>query len=62
MSIRVEDVNDNVPVFSPLLYNASFAESEVTESGIALLQVTATDDDEDDFGRVSFECIRDFYK
>lgn len=43
--IRVQDINDNDPVFEPKIYSASV--SEVDPPGTPVISVTATDKDED---------------
>ncbi|KFM65286.1 Protocadherin-like wing polarity protein stan, partial [Stegodyphus mimosarum] len=43
--IRVQDINDNDPVFEPKIYGASI--SEIDPPGTPVISVTATDRDED---------------
>lgn len=43
--IRVQDINDNDPVFEPKIYGASI--SEIDPPGTPVISVTATDKDED---------------
>ncbi|XP_055376378.1 cadherin-related tumor suppressor [Condylostylus longicornis] len=50
--IKILDENDNSPVFDPKLYSASVAEN--ASIGAMVLQVSATDIDEDANGRVRF--------
>uniref|UniRef100_A0A8D0HEL0 Cadherin domain-containing protein n=1 Tax=Sphenodon punctatus TaxID=8508 RepID=A0A8D0HEL0_SPHPU len=53
VSVRVEDANDNEPVFEQQVYNASLAEH--TGPGHCLLQVTfATDADSGQFGHIEY--------
>ncbi|KAG7458772.1 hypothetical protein MATL_G00224240 [Megalops atlanticus] len=49
---HVEDVNDNEPVFERQLYNASVPEH--SPIGTCFLQVTATDADTGEFGKVRY--------
>ncbi|XP_010897511.2 protocadherin-23 [Esox lucius] len=50
--VKVEDVNDNKPVFKQQLYNVSIPEH--TQIGNCFLQVVATDADSSDFGTVRY--------
>lgn len=43
--IRIQDINDNDPVFDPKIYGASI--SEIDPPGTPVISVTATDQDED---------------
>ncbi|GIZ04879.1 protocadherin-like wing polarity protein stan [Caerostris extrusa] len=43
--IRIQDINDNDPVFEPKIYGASI--SEIDPPGTPVISVTATDQDED---------------
>ncbi|XP_024054011.2 protocadherin-23 [Terrapene carolina triunguis] len=52
VSVRVEDANDNEPVFEQQVYNASLAEH--AGPGHCLLQVKATDADAGQFGRIEY--------
>ncbi|XP_067407966.1 protocadherin-23 [Emydura macquarii macquarii] len=52
VSVRVEDANDNEPVFEQQVYNASLAEQ--AGPGHCLLQVKATDADAGQFGRIEY--------
>ncbi|XP_058887587.1 protocadherin-23 isoform X1 [Acipenser ruthenus] len=52
ITVHVEDVNDNEPVFEHQVYNASVREHSPV--GSCFLQVTATDADSDDFGKVRY--------
>uniref|UniRef100_A0A8C0G160 Cadherin domain-containing protein n=1 Tax=Chelonoidis abingdonii TaxID=106734 RepID=A0A8C0G160_CHEAB len=52
VSVRVEDANDNEPVFEQQVYSASLAEH--AGPGHCLLQVTATDADAGQFGRIEY--------
>ncbi|XP_038595774.1 LOW QUALITY PROTEIN: protocadherin-16 [Tachyglossus aculeatus] len=52
VSVALQDVNDNEPVFQRNFYNASLPES--TPGGTCFLQVTATDADSGPFGSLSY--------
>uniref|UniRef100_UPI00398F28FC protocadherin Fat 4 n=1 Tax=Pristiophorus japonicus TaxID=55135 RepID=UPI00398F28FC len=52
VTVIVLDVNDNTPVFQQLLYKVEISEN--TLSGIDLIQVTATDFDEETNGQVRY--------
>ncbi|XP_076872540.1 protocadherin-23 [Brachyhypopomus gauderio] len=52
VSIRVEDVNDNKPVFKQQLYNVTIQEHLAI--GTCFLQVSAEDDDGSEFGIVRY--------
>ncbi|XP_032635000.1 protocadherin-23 isoform X1 [Chelonoidis abingdonii] len=52
VSVRVEDANDNEPVFEQQVYSASLAEH--AGPGHCLLQVKATDADAGQFGRIEY--------
>ncbi|KAJ8335644.1 hypothetical protein SKAU_G00389860 [Synaphobranchus kaupii] len=52
VTVHVEDINDNQPVFEKQLYNVSFPEH--TPIGTCFFQVTATDADSGEFGRVTY--------
>uniref|UniRef100_A0AAY4AB03 Cadherin domain-containing protein n=1 Tax=Denticeps clupeoides TaxID=299321 RepID=A0AAY4AB03_9TELE len=52
VTVYVEDVNDNKPVFDQPLYNASVVEH--TAAGTCVLQVRALDSDGGDFGKVRY--------
>ncbi|XP_049895859.1 protocadherin-16-like [Epinephelus moara] len=52
VDIVLQDVNDNTPVFSSSLYNASIKEN--TPAGTCFLEVSATDEDRGSFGAVSY--------
>uniref|UniRef100_A0A8L8K5R9 FAT atypical cadherin 4 n=1 Tax=Heligmosomoides polygyrus TaxID=6339 RepID=A0A8L8K5R9_HELPZ len=54
VSIRVIDVNDNLPVFYPTDYNVTVREGFRSSAGSPLLVVSATDDDEGIFGEVHY--------
>ncbi|KAK5985017.1 hypothetical protein GCK32_003622 [Trichostrongylus colubriformis] len=54
VSVRVLDVNDNLPIFYPLHYNVTVREAFQSTAGNPLLVVSATDDDEGTFGEVHF--------
>ncbi|KAH8409560.1 hypothetical protein KR222_008523 [Zaprionus bogoriensis] len=53
--VRILDENDNVPVFDPKQYSASVAEN--ASIGAMVLQVSATDMDEGDNGRVRYSIV-----
>ncbi|XP_034473872.1 cadherin-related tumor suppressor [Drosophila innubila] len=52
LTISILDENDNIPVFDPKQYSASVAEN--ASIGAMVLQVSATDMDEGDNGRVRY--------
>ncbi|KAM9143867.1 protocadherin-23 [Pangshura tecta] len=52
VSVRVEDANDNEPVFEQQVYSAGLAEH--AGPGHCLLQVKATDADAGQFGRIEY--------
>ncbi|XP_069396059.1 protocadherin-16 [Paralichthys olivaceus] len=52
VDIVLQDVNDNPPVFSSSLYNASIKEN--TPAGTCFLEVSATDEDRGSFGAISY--------
>ncbi|XP_038564182.1 protocadherin-16 [Micropterus salmoides] len=52
VDIVLQDVNDNTPVFSSNLYNASIKEN--TPAGTCFLEVSATDEDRGSFGAISY--------
>ncbi|XP_064191411.1 protocadherin-23 [Anguilla rostrata] len=54
--VHVEDINDNQPVFEKQLYNVSLPEH--TPIGTCFLQVTATDADSGELGRVTYSLYR----
>ncbi|WKX99857.1 hypothetical protein Q1695_014605 [Nippostrongylus brasiliensis] len=54
VSVRVLDVNDNLPIFYPTDYNATIREGFQSSAGAPLLVVSATDDDEGANGEVHF--------
>ncbi|XGW17440.1 hypothetical protein V3C99_002216 [Haemonchus contortus] len=54
VSVRVLDVNDNLPVFHPTHYNVTVREGFQSAAGNPLLVVSATDDDDGIFGEVHF--------
>ncbi|GMR42912.1 hypothetical protein PMAYCL1PPCAC_13107, partial [Pristionchus mayeri] len=56
VSVRVEDINDNAPLFSPLLYKMNLRESE-SQPASPLLRVSATDLDEGAFGEVRYKLV-----
>ncbi|GMT20162.1 hypothetical protein PFISCL1PPCAC_11459, partial [Pristionchus fissidentatus] len=56
VSVRVDDVNDNAPLFSPLLYKMNMRESEAHPT-MPLLRVSATDMDEGVFGEVHYKLV-----
>ncbi|TDG46679.1 hypothetical protein AWZ03_006859 [Drosophila navojoa] len=55
LTIKILDENDNVPVFDPKQYSASVAEN--ASIGAMVLQVSATDMDEGDNGRVRYSIV-----
>ena len=64
LTVMIEDINDNTPIFNPKTYDNTVAED--TEVGTTLLQVTATDLDTGLNGIVSYFIISgddnfDFY-
>ncbi|XP_041807874.1 protocadherin-16-like [Chelmon rostratus] len=52
VDIVLQDVNDNTPVFSSNVYNASVKEN--TPAGTCFLEVSATDEDRGSFGAISY--------
>ncbi|XP_067889067.1 protocadherin-16-like [Heterodontus francisci] len=52
VTILIQDVNDNEPVFSSNFYNTSIKENEQT--GTCFLQVSATDADSGSFGTITY--------
>ncbi|XP_031728397.1 protocadherin-16 [Anarrhichthys ocellatus] len=52
VDIVLQDVNDNTPVFSINVYNASIKEN--TPAGTCFLEVSATDEDRGSFGAISY--------
>uniref|UniRef100_UPI0037E8DF2B protocadherin-16 n=1 Tax=Semicossyphus pulcher TaxID=241346 RepID=UPI0037E8DF2B len=52
VDIVLQDVNDNTPVFSSSLYNASIKEN--TPAGTCFLEVSAADQDRGSFGAISY--------
>ncbi|XP_071377114.1 protocadherin-16-like, partial [Centroberyx affinis] len=52
VDIVLQDVNDNIPVFSSNFYNASIKEN--TPAGTCFLEVSATDEDRGSFGAISY--------
>ena len=52
VKIELEDINDNLPVFSPSLYNMTLQSSQPV--GETFLVLRATDLDSDQFGEVEF--------
>uniref|UniRef100_A0A8K9UL27 Protocadherin-16 n=1 Tax=Oncorhynchus mykiss TaxID=8022 RepID=A0A8K9UL27_ONCMY len=60
ITVMVEDVNDNEPVFQQQLYNVSVPEH--TQIGNCFLQVVATDVDGRDFGTVRYSISDGFDK
>ncbi|XP_066141158.1 cadherin-related tumor suppressor isoform X1 [Euwallacea fornicatus] len=57
-TINVTDYNDNVPVMSSQLYNATVMEEETPPLLVA--QINATDLDSGENGRVSYKLLNDF--
>lgn len=52
--IHLKDVNDNAPVFAQSQYSAMITENAAISSPAAILQVSATDRDADNFGIVNY--------
>ncbi|XP_028856949.1 protocadherin-16-like isoform X2 [Denticeps clupeoides] len=52
VSIMLQDINDNEPIFESTFYNASVKEN--SSAGSCFLQVTATDADGGSFGSISY--------
>ncbi|XP_062910893.1 protocadherin-16-like [Mobula hypostoma] len=52
VTIAIQDVNDNEPVFSKNFYNVSIKENE--PAGTCFLQISATDADSGSFGSVTY--------
>ena len=57
MFILIEDVNDNLPIFQNDSYFTTIPENDYTSSYYTILQVTATDQDSDIFGLVSYTLL-----
>ncbi|KAM6946229.1 LOW QUALITY PROTEIN: protocadherin-16 [Aplochiton taeniatus] len=55
LTVLVEDVNDNAPVFTQDLYQVTMAEH--TPAGSVVITVTATDRDSGDYGRVTYRLM-----
>ncbi|KFD72321.1 hypothetical protein M514_11490 [Trichuris suis] len=53
--VDVEDVNDNAPIFYPLIYNVSLRQGILP--GTPVLVVSATDRDSGDFGTVTYNIV-----
>ncbi|XP_045205261.2 protocadherin beta-14-like [Mercenaria mercenaria] len=53
LDIEVTDDNDNAPIFSEQLYNISVQEN--TAANTVILELSAVDKDENDFGKVSYK-------
>ncbi|XP_041838939.1 protocadherin-23 [Melanotaenia boesemani] len=58
VTVLVEDVNDNEPVFQQQLYNVSIPEH--SDVGSCFLQVVATDADSPEFGTLHYSLSDDF--
>lgn len=54
VQINLRDVNDNAPVFAQSHYSATIAENAAINPPAAILQVSATDKDDDRFGLVNY--------
>lgn len=57
VQIQLKDVNDNSPVFAQSHYTATIAENAAINPPAAILQVSATDKDDDKFGLVNYEIV-----
>ncbi|KAI7801010.1 putative protocadherin-16 [Triplophysa rosa] len=55
LTVLVEDVNDNAPVFSQDLYEVTLAEHSPAESSV--ITVTATDKDSGENGRITYRVV-----
>uniref|UniRef100_A0A673NB94 Protocadherin-16 n=1 Tax=Sinocyclocheilus rhinocerous TaxID=307959 RepID=A0A673NB94_9TELE len=55
LTVLVEDVNDNAPVFSQDLYEVTLAER--SPAGSSVITVTATDKDSGDNGRITYRVV-----
>ncbi|CDW55607.1 Cadherin domain containing protein [Trichuris trichiura] len=53
--VDVQDVNDNAPIFYPLIYNVSLRQGILP--GTPVLVVSATDRDSGDFGTVTYNIV-----
>lgn len=55
MTVDVLDVNDNAPTFEQEAYTAVIPEN--APSGVSVVNITATDPDEDKGGAITYEII-----
>ncbi|XP_030634016.1 protocadherin-16 [Chanos chanos] len=55
LTVLVEDVNDNAPVFSQDLYQVTLAEH--SKPGTSVITVTATDQDSGENGRITYRVV-----
>lgn len=55
MTVDVLDVNDNAPTFEQEAYTAVIPEN--APSGVSVVNITATDPDEDKGGMINYEII-----
>ncbi|XP_057655100.1 cadherin-related tumor suppressor [Diorhabda carinulata] len=58
LTINVTDTNDNPPIMSTLLYNASVLEEEIPP--LLVVKVSATDADSGENGKVKYKLLDDF--
>ncbi|KAJ8984353.1 hypothetical protein NQ317_003500, partial [Molorchus minor] len=58
LTINVTDANDNPPIMSNLLYNASVLEEEAPP--LLVVKVSATDADSDENGQLNYKLLDDF--
>lgn len=54
VQIKLKDVNDNSPIFAQSHYSATIAENVAINPAATILQVSATDKDDDKFGLVNY--------
>lgn len=54
MRIHITDVNDNHPIFNPLVYNTTINIDDTSLQNEIILKLTATDSDDNLFGKVSY--------
>ncbi|KAF7991481.1 hypothetical protein HCN44_008793 [Aphidius gifuensis] len=52
--IHITDVNDNHPIFNPLIYNTTINIDDTSLQNEIILKLIATDNDDNSFGKVSY--------
>lgn len=55
ITVNIQDVNDNAPVFSQSTYTGVIPEN--TSAGVNVIKITATDADEGQGGSIHYEII-----